>query len=268
MPDTFDARPLTFDTADGTPQTRNVWVGGEGPGVIIMTEVPGITPEVIRFAERVIERGCSAWLPHLFGEDGRAPSVPYIASTLAKNCVSKDFAAFATGRTSPVITWLRHLASHVHDECGGPGVGAVGMCWTGGFALGMMVEDVVVAPVLSQPSLPLPVSASRRRDVGLSPEDRDLVAARAAAGVCVIGLRFTADPAVPAERFVALRELLGDNFIGVEIDSSKGNPHGNPRAAHSVLTEHLVDTDGHPTRDALDQVLDFFSERLVDIAAT
>jgi dienelactone hydrolase len=263
MPDRYERRPLTFPDAGGEKRTRDVWVSGDGPGVLVMTEVPGISPEVIRFADRLVDRGMSVWLPHLFGEDGRPPTVGYIASTLARNCVSRDFAAFATGTTSPVIVWLRHLATHIHAEQGGPGIGAVGMCWTGGFALGLMVEESVIAPVLSQPSLPLPISGSRRRDIGLSPADRDALIARADAGVCVLGLRFTADPAVPAARFETLRALLGDNFIGVEIDSSKGNPHGNPKSAHSVLTEHLVDEDGHPTRAALDQVLDFFSERLL-----
>ncbi len=247
MPAGFDRRTLTFPDSDGDDRTRDVWVSGTGPGVIVMTEVPGITPAVVSFAERLVSLGCSVWLPHLFGHDGREPSAAYIASTMVKNCVSRDFVAFATGRTSPVIVWLRHLASHVHAECGGPGVGAVGMCWTGGFALGMMVDDVVVAPVLSQPSLPIALAGSSRSDLGLSPDDRAGVAARAAAGVCVLGLRFTGDRFVPSERFDALRDLLGDRFIGVEIDSSHGNPHRNPTAAHSVLTEHLIDEDGHPT---------------------
>ena len=51
--------------------------------------------------------------------------------------------------------------------------------------------------------------------------------------------------------------------MAVEIDSSPGNPHGIDRRAHSVVTEHLVDEPGHPTRDALDQVLDLFRERLL-----
>ena len=67
----------------------------------------------------------------------------------------------------------------------------------------------------------------------------------------------------PGDRFETLRRELGDGFIGVEIDSSKGNAHGHPKAAHSVLTEHLIDQPGTPTREALDQVLDFFSDRLL-----
>jgi hypothetical protein len=137
------------------------------------------------------------------------------------------------------------------------------MCFTGGFALGMMVDDVVVAPVLSQPSLPLPVSAARRAAIGLSAEDTERMVARVRAGTCVLGLRFTGDRASPPERFATLRELLGDGFVGVELDSSPGNPHGHAPSAHSVLTNDLDDREGTPTRLALDQVLDFFTERLL-----
>jgi dienelactone hydrolase len=121
----------------------------------------------------------------------------------------------------------------------------------------------MLAPVLSQPSLPFGVTASRRRAVGISDADLERVQARAAQGVCLLGLRFTEDRAVPAARFDTLRQALGDAFIGVEIDSSKGNPHGIPRTAHSVLTQHFVDEPGHPTREALDRVLAFFRERLL-----
>ena len=136
------------------------------------------------------------------------------------------------------------------------------MCLTGGFALAMMVDPVVVAPVLSQPSLPFGITAAEKRSVGLSDADLTVVKERVAAGTCVIGLRFTGDRAVPAERFARLREELGDGFIGVEIDSSAGNPWGYKKAAHSVLTEDYSDAPGSPTRIALDQVLDFFAERL------
>ena len=177
--------------------------------------------------------------------------------------MSREFTVLALHRTSPVTTWLRALARSEHERCGGPGVGVVGMCLTGGFALAMMVDDVVVAPVLSQPSLPFPVNRAHRQALGISDDDVDRVVERVAAGVCVLGLRFTGDVTSPPERFATLRELLGDGFVGVELDSSAGNPHGHRRGAHSVLTEDLDDRPGTPTREALDQVLDLFRTRLL-----
>ncbi len=245
-------------------ETHAVFRSGTGPAVIVMAEIPGITPKVTGFARRVRELGCTVYLPVLFGTPGRVPSGGYIAKSMAKGCVSKEFAAFATGKTEPLSIWLRALARHAHAECGGPGVGAIGMCFTGGFALGMTVDPSVIAPVLSQPSLPLPVSKNAKASIHLSPEDLRVVKERVANDdICVLGMRFTNDRAVPAERFATLRRELGEGFIGIEIDSSDGNQWGNPKNAHSVVTEHLVDEPGHPTRAALDQVLEFFRERLL-----
>ena len=255
---------FTETTFEHDGRSRPVFRLGSGPAVIVIAEIPGITPKVAEFARRVAALGCTVALPSLFGTPGAEPSPARIARSLGSACVSREFVCLATGRTSPVTVWLRALARSVHEECGGPGVGAVGMCLTGGFALAMMVDDTVVAPVLSQPSLPFPVTRKARRDLGVSPADLESAKRRVADdGVCVLALRFTGDPAVPADRFARLREELGSGVVTVEIDSSPGNPHGIPKRAHSVLTEHLVDERGHPTRDALEQVLDLFRTRLL-----
>lgn len=258
--DTLAGFERTTFTSEG--KTRTVFRQGSGPAVIVISEIPGITPAVAGFARRVVAEGFTAVLPHVFGHPGRPPSAAYALQSIVPACVSREFHALALRRTSPITVWLRALARAEHERCGGPGVGVVGMCFTGGFALAMMVDDTVCAPVLSQPSLPFPVTRAHRRDLGISDDDLARVKQRAADGVCVLGLRFTGDRAVPAERFARLREELGDAFVAVEIDSSPGNPWGIPRLAHSVLTEHFVDEPGHPTRDALDRVLALFRARL------
>ena len=247
-------------TYDGV--TRSVFRGGTGPAVIVIHEIPGLHPGVVAFGRRVIGAGMTAYFPSLFGEPGREPSPGYTTGSIMRACVSREFATWATHKTSPIVGWLRALARDAHAACGGPGVGAIGMCLTGGFALAMMVDDTMVAPVLSQPSLPFPVSHAHRRDLGISDADLVKVRARCAAGTPVMGLRFTGDRTSPGERFARLREELGDRFIGIEIDSSPGNPYGLPRTAHSVVTRDLVDEPGHPTRIALDRVVAFFRERL------
>ncbi len=246
-------------------KTRDVYRKGTGPAVLVFAEMPGITPKVIDFADRVVALGCTAVVPHLFGIPGAGMTVGRTIKAIAPACVSKEFSAWATGKTSPVVEWSKALARHEHERLGGPGVGVVGMCFTGNFALAMLPEPAVQAPVLSQPSLPLGFSKKARRGLYLSDDDLGKVQQRLAAepDLCVLGLRFSDDRLVPAERFQHLREALGDRFVAVEIDSSKGNPWGHPRAAHSVLTEHLVDEPGQPTRDALDQVLDLFRTKLL-----
>jgi dienelactone hydrolase len=236
---------------------------GSGPGVVIIHEIPGITPEVAGFARRVADAGFSVALPELFGTPGKAFSLPYVAGQMARACISREFHVLASRASSPITVWLRALCRSLHEELGGPGVGALGMCLTGNFALSLMVDPWVMAPVLSQPSLPFPFGAERRRALHLSDDDLSQVKRRVREeGQCVLGLRFTADPMCPPERFQRLRDELGAGFEGIEVDSSKGNPHAIPGSAHSVLTADLVDEAGHPTRESLDRVLAFFEERL------
>jgi dienelactone hydrolase len=206
---------------------------GTGPGIIVIHEVPNITPLVTKFADEVVDRGFTVVMPSLLGTPGRQPTTAVALGGILKVCIAKEFSAFALNRTSPIIAWLRALARNLHQDVGGPGVGAVGMCFAGGFALGMMVDDIMLAPVLSQPSLPLSVGKARRADINLSPEDADAVAERAAQGCQVLGLRYAGDSLV-GDRFSTLRELLGDAFIAVELPSQG-------KRDHSVLTEQRDD---------------------------
>ncbi len=248
--------------------TKTVYRRGEGPGVVVMPEIPGITPQVAAFAERVAAEGLTVFMVDLFGTVGKPADPLYATVEIARACVCRELSVFAAYASSPVSSWLRALCRQVHAELGGKGVGAIGMCLTGNFALALMVDPVVMAPVLSQPSLPFPFGRERRAGLHLSPEDLAVVKQRVAAGCTVLGMRFTGDPVVPPERFAHLREALGDGFEGIEIDSSPGNPHGIPRTAHSVVTTHLVDEAGHPTQAALHRVLAFFKERLLPDPAT
>jgi dienelactone hydrolase len=261
----FEMKPFTSSYG----RSRNIYRSGHGPAVIIIHEVPGITPLVAAFARRVAERGMTAVLPDLFGTPGRPVTIPYVLSSVTRACVSKEFTVLALNKTSPIVDFLRDLARYEHKEHGGKGVGAVGMCLTGGFALAMSVEPSVIAPVMSQPSLPFPINADHRRALGLSNADFDAVRGRVNDGLCVMGLRFSGDNKSPSDRFDRMREELGDNFVGVEIDSSADNPWGYKKGAHSVLTEDYSDAEGSPTRAALEDVLQFFTTRLgVDPASS
>ncbi len=211
--------------------THDTYRKGTGPGVVVIHEIPGITPKVAQFADEVVARGFTVVIPDLMGTPGKPPSTPYIVGSMAKLCVAREFTVFALNKTSPVIAWLRALARRLHDEVGGPGVGAVGMCFTGGFALGMMVDEIMLAPVLSQPSLPFPMGFARGADLNLSPDDEDAVIKRAQDGCQVLGLRFLDDKAV-GTRFTTLREKLGDAFIAIELPSNAAvGPLGADRTA-------------------------------------
>jgi len=256
----FEARELEF-----LGRSKRVFVAGEGPAVIVMAEMPGISPYVARFARWVRDAGFTVWMPNLFGTPGQPVSLETGTllrgiSVMARACISREFRAFAANQSSPVIDWLRALAAHAYPLCGGRGVGAIGMCFTGNFALSLMLEPVVRAPVLSQPSLPV----FQRGGMHIAPEQLAEVKARMEReDLTVLAYRFEGDAFCRAERFAAYEAALGDRFVGRVLPDSAANPAAPMKNPHSVVTLHLVDREGEPTRRALDEILGFFRTRLV-----
>jgi dienelactone hydrolase len=256
----FDHREVTLDDV-----MKVVHVAGSGPAVIVMTEMPGISPHVARFSRWVTGAGFTVYMPSLFGRDGAVPGAEEGTAVFQRACVSAEFRAFASNESSPVTQWLRSLARLAHEECGGPGVGAIGMCFTGNFALTMMLEPSMLAPVLSQPTLPLDDAAA----LEIAPEE--LVAVRERLerdNLTVLAYRFKGDRFCKAQRFAAYSEALGDRFIGRVLPDSAANPDTAPffekvvASPHSVVTAHLIDEAGQPTLAARDEILAFFAERL------
>jgi dienelactone hydrolase len=253
--------PLTdFERRDVTllGETKRVFVSGAGPAVIVMAEMPGIYPHLARFARRVRDAGFTVWMPALFGTQGGPVSIPGALATMVRACISREFRAFAANQSSPVTRWLRALAAHAHPLCGGNGVGAIGMCFTGNFALSMMLEPAMLAPVLSQPSLPM----FQAGGMHIAPDELAAVKERMEReDLTVLAYRFEGDRFCKAERFAAYEAALGDRFQGRVLPDSCALP-GTPVRPHSVVTLHLVDREGEPTRAALDEILAFFAARL------
>jgi dienelactone hydrolase len=256
----FDPREVTIDGV-----AKLVHVAGAGPAVIVMTEMPGISPHVARFSRWVRDAGFTVYMPSLFGRDGAVPEVEEGSAILRRACMSAEFRAFAANESSPVTQWLRSLAKVAHEQCGGPGVGAIGMCFTGNFALTMMLEPSMLAPVLSQPSLPLDDPGA----LEIAPEE--LVAVRERLeqeDLTVLGYRFSGDRICRAERFAAYAQALGDRFVGRVLPDSAANGETPPffeqvvASPHSVVTAHLIDEAGQPTIAARDEILSFFADRL------
>jgi dienelactone hydrolase len=243
--------------------THDLHTRGSGPGVVLLPEVPGLTPEGLGLAEHLVDAGFTVTVISLFGEPGRPMSPGYAARTGAAACISREFRAFARRADRPVAEYVRAVARRVHDRVGGPGVGVIGMCFSGGFALASAVERSVLAPVASQPSLPLPLNAGRRRDIGMSDRERDAISTRVREdGLCLLGLRFSEDVGSPSDRFRSLRAAFGDGWLPIAISSRPGNPDGIGKREHMVLTSKDVETPGHPTNEARAQVVAFLRQRL------
>ncbi|MGE8502961.1 MAG: dienelactone hydrolase family protein [Pseudomonas sp.] len=259
--DDFTPRTITLDGI-----TKVVQVSGSGPAVIVMPELPGISPYMARFARWVREAGFTVYMPSLYGRDGDPSNLETTQEIFRKICVSAEFHAFAGNGSSPVTQWLRALARQAHAECGGPGVGAIGMCFSGNFALSMMLEPVMLAPVLAQPSLPID-DPDR-----LESSDEELARIKARLdrdGLDVLAYRFAGDRICQAQRFAAYQRALGERFIARELPDNAANQEVPEffekvvQTPHSVVTVHLIDEAGQPTRAARDEILAFFRQKLV-----
>lgn len=234
---------------------------GSGPGVVVLPEIPGVTPAVLGFADHLVDSGFTVRIVSAFGTPGVPESLRAGLPVTAKACVTKEFRAFAANAKRPFSEYLRAVARELAGRTPGPGVGVIGMCFTGGFALAAAVDEVVLAPVGCQPSLPLPLGTRRKADPGMSAEELSRIAARTAEdGLCLMGLRFSEDPMAPRARFETLKERLGEAFRVIELDSRPGNPDGYRKAAHSVLTREV--REGNSAMAARDEVVAFLKERL------
>lgn len=257
----FARRTFTHDDV-----TRVVYVAGRGPAVIVMPEMPGISPHLARFARWVRDAGFTVHMPSLFGRDGVTAAVDEAVAVFKRTCVSAEFRSAGADRPSPVMTWLRALAVGAHQACGGPGVGAVGMCFTGNFALAMMLAGPTMAPVVCQPSLPLEDPAA----VGVPKAELATIRRRLEAeDLAVLGFRFAGDRWCTAARFAAYAEALGPRFVARTLPDAAANPEPPPffrdvvGGPHSVVTAHLVDAQGEPTLAARDEILAFLAARLL-----
>ncbi|MEU7601106.1 dienelactone hydrolase family protein [Streptomyces sp. NPDC041003] len=243
--------------------THDCYEKGDGPGVVLLPELPGITPEVLGLGDHLVTEGFTVVIPSLFGEPGRPASLARTAKVGARVCISAEFRAFATNASRPVANFVRDLAHDLASRRPGQGVGVIGMCVTGGFALAAAVDESVLASVLSQPSLPLPLTTGQRTDLGVSEEELACIAERTRNdGLCVLGLRFSKDWMAPEQRFAALSARLGDAFKVIPLDSGRGNSGGFGRFAHAVLTHELRESPVHPAFKARADVVAFLRHRL------
>lgn len=257
----FSGRKITLNGVE-----KRVYTAGIGPAVIVMAEMPGISPQLARFARWLCAAGFSVYMPSLFGRDGAVPQADEGAAIFRKACISAEFRALGAGGSSPVTLWLRALAAMAHRECGGPGVGAIGFCFTGGFALSLMLEPAVLAPVVMHPSLPLDDPG------GIDISARDLAVVRArleAEDLTVQAYRFEGDLICRAARFETLQAALGKRFVAHTLPDTAANPESSPffrrhvPYPHSVITVHMIDAEGQATRAAKDDIIAFLTNRLL-----
>ncbi|MEL7091550.1 MAG: dienelactone hydrolase family protein [Pseudomonadota bacterium] len=239
--------------------THTVFRAGQGPGVLLMHELPGMTPEFWRLANWLATR-FTVFAPDLFGKN--APHTRLgTARLFAKACISREIHLFSRNDPGPITQWLRALARNLHDETGGPGVGVIGMCMTGNFALTLALDPWVTAPVASQPGIPISLPLRPRHgDLQMNEDDRRDLAQR---DVDVMGLRFEGDDYCRAARFDTIREVIGaERFKDHVLEDRHQNPARQGENPHSVLTADLVDADDSVTKQKLIEVITFIEARI------
>jgi len=246
MPAEYSSFEFEHDGRARTVYTR-ASAGGPGPGVLIMHELPGMVRECVALADHIASKGFTVFLPLLFGDANIEFSKVKTIEYFAQLCVSREILLFAENEDSPLTVWLRALARDIRRRCpAGRGIGVIGLCLTGGFAVNLMVEDVVEAPVASEPALPLTTFGAREDALGVSPETLNAAIGRARdRAVPLQCYRYRNDKRSPAAKFERLKQEFGAAFDGYQVTGDK----------HSVLTIDLDEV-------ARDRVVDFLRKRL------
>jgi len=230
--------PFIAPLSGGGESRHDVHVKGSGPPILVLQELPGIGPETLALADRLVAAGFTVYLPHLFGTFGKTTPLRNMARLF---CVRREFNMFLKGRQSPVPTWMRALARHIRERENAAGIGVIGMCLTGSFALTLMADDAVLGAVASQPALPLFGGDALHMDA------EDIAAARAgmSARGPALALRYRGDKMAPARLMRNLETTFGDGLDTVEY----------PGNQHSLLTLHFH-------QPAYTRVEAYFRERL------
>lgn len=229
--------------------SHDIYSLGEGPPVVLIQELPGIGKETLRLADKLIAAGFSVVLPHLFGPLEKTSMVGNLIRVM---CMRREFALFAANRSSPIVDWLRALCRHVRNSRNASGVGVIGMCLTGNFAITLIGEESVLAAVSSQPAMPF----HRQDALHMSEEDVKLARHGLEQSGPMLGFRFAGDKLSTAAKFACIHEAFNDDEMErVRLCTLPGD-------GHSVFTLDFVDEEGHPTHEALAQVIGYFKERL------
>ncbi len=244
----FEKSQFSSDAMDGKPAAYDVYTKGEGPVVVVIQELPGIGMETIDLANRLVDKGFRVVMPHLFGPLGR---LSFIGNLVRIFCMRREFSIFAKNQSSPIVEWLKALCQDCREKYDVPGVGVIGMCLTGNFAISLMADDAVLAGVASQPSLPL----FSQKSLHMSDDEIANARKRLEEHGPMLAFRFSGDKLCTATKFEAINSAFNDGQERIKLNTIPGNKH-------ALLTVHFDNEPGSPTENALDEIFEYFSTKL------
>ncbi len=246
----YTKQPFSAALSSGHSIPHDVYRQGNGPIVVIIQELPGIGQETLKLADEFQSEGFRVVIPHLFGPLGKTALA---TNTLRVLCLRREFRMFQKGETSPIVDWLRALCKQLKKEHQVSGVGVIGMCLTGNFAISLMADEAVLAGVASQPSLPVQHPA----DLHMSEADITNIRQRLDQHGPMLAYRFEGDSLCKADRFQEIDDKFNHDRERVRLKTIPGK-------GHAVLTLDFVNQQGHPTRQALDEVITYFRTALTE----
>lgn len=251
IPQISEYKKWTFTAKADQENTisHDVYSRGKGKLIVIIQELPGIGQETLSLADRFVKNEYKVILPHLFGPLGKTSIT---GNTLRVICMRKEFKIFSKNKSSPVVDWLKALCRKVKEEHQAKGVAVIGMCLTGNFAISLMADDAVLAAYASQPSLPV----LKQDALHFSEEETEKIKAKLdKIGPMHCG-RFEKDKLCTFQKFELLDKTFNHN------GKERIKLHTLPGKGHAVLTLDFVDKKGHPTKNLLQEIMDYFDDVL------
>ena len=244
----YSKSSFAAQTLRGHTITHDVYRRGSGAPVVLIQELPGIGVETLHLADQFVCNGFEVFMPHLFGPLGRTSMA---GNLLRVMCMRKEFSLFSSNKSSPIVDWLKALCKSVKEETKVNGVGVIGMCLTGNFAISLMGDDAVLAAVAAQPAMPFHNPAALHMSESEIQSTRDRIDATAP----MMAFRFERDKLSKESKFRCIQDTFND-------DSERVRLCRLPDKGHSVFTLDFVNDDGHPTKKALQEVLGYFKQQL------
>ena len=221
----FEKFPFEGPLLPSQSRSFDVYVKGQGKPILLLQELPGIDASTIALVDRLNLAGYRVYLPHFLGKIGK--NRPTMNGLYMVFCMRKEFNAFSQFKLSPIANWMRALCKNIRTMEKSSGVGVIGMCLTGNFAMALMADEAVIAGISCQPSLP------HKKDVGLHMSPKETADARQGmkdkGGVLVMS--YDQDVLCPLTR---IKEIDSTFKPFVQIKTFKGE-------GHSTLTSDGAD---------------------------
>jgi dienelactone hydrolase len=243
----------------GSPRT--------GPPIILLHEMPALSPDLLDLALRLSRNNYSVYVPLLWGkEDENAASRFVFFRHAFELRASSRWRAGIADVHRPILDDLAELCRKIIVEHPNQRIGVIGNCLTGifPFALAARVPEVA-APIASQPTLPLTLSKSDWPKTGLSSEDtrRLQERIRTEPNFQLLGFRFEEDLVSPAARFDTLKRQFHPRFVDGTIPVKYYHCRDEmPRHPHAVLTECHMENPKLATSHAWQECLNFLAAKL------